>query len=271
MSRQLRHLLWLVLSGAAGIWFGIVCRSMGRGYALFALSRHGLLQLIGWLLLLAVIDTIIFDLVAALSPDLFAAVGTFLVAGVGLWLGWELSMEKAGFAILLISSGTVQTVLTQRELRQETRFSAGVVSRYGQITCLVMLVMAVCSFYMGLREGGAVQDLAQVHQWVDGTASDLANEIVTSTVLSEVSVLQSRAKASVEKVLIRRALAILARWGHLVPGLLSILLLVLLLVVSLALWWLITVVLHLAFAILVRTGLVQVVTETIEIRRPVAY
>jgi len=267
LGRQLKTAALALLLSATSFGFGAVCHRLGMAYRLFKPPFHELGQLL--LLLLAALLCIAAaaGLVSVLLRPWRLASVAFILSGLALLLGWGLQWRNAVLSLLYVLAGLAYTIWTQDELEQRVNFSVQPVAGNWRWVTLVLILLAVCSFYFGFADHVRDKGLSTPEEAVNELTGDVAAEIVDSTPLSRLDVLRQGAVEQVQRVLVGRVRALINRVERYVPPVVAVILFLLLAVLTGLLWWVPMPILWALFALLVALHVAEMATETLEVKR----
>jgi hypothetical protein len=206
-------------------------------------------------------------MVAVLFEPLWAACLAFALSGVALLSGWGWALPHVALTLLYVLSGVLFATLTQRDLQQRVRFSVRPVGENWRVVMVVLLMMAVASFYLGFAQQVRREGFSLPDQQVDEIATEVAGEVVDATPLSRLEVIRDEGVRQVKRVLRDLLERQLKKVEHHIPPFSAMVLFVLMFVVLSLLWWVPIVILAILFPLLTALGVARRAVETIEVQR----
>jgi hypothetical protein len=266
-SKLWKMVLWTILLLAAGFWFGSICRRMGLAHQLLVLPFRELSRLLLWLLLCMMLLSILSGMAAVLFRPPWAACAALSVSGFAMWLGWGLTLRNAGLTTLYVLASFLYTVLTQRDLQQRVHFSVRPVAQNWRLVTVVMLVLAVGSFYLGFYEHVREKGLQIPDSQMDDVTGDIAAEVVDGTPLSTLQTLREELLQQVQNVLKEQLRRLISRVERFVPPLAAGMLFLLLFAVTGLLWWIPLLIVYVLVPLLISLRVAHLATETIRVQR----
>jgi hypothetical protein len=266
-SKQLRMVLLAILLIAAAFLFGIVCRRMGVAHQLLIPPSRELLRLLLWLLLVLVLMAISAGMVAVLFRPRWPAFVVFGLSGLAMLLGWGPSLRSFGLSLLYVLAGIAYTILTTRDLGQRINFSVRPVGQNWRLMTIVLLLLAVGSFYLGFAEHVRDKGLSVPDQQVDELTAEIAEDVVDETPLSRLEAIRKEGVKQVQRVLKRQVERLLSKVERYIPPVTAVILFSLLFAVTSLLWWVPMLILYGVFPLLTWLRIAEMTTETIEVKR----
>ena len=267
MPRWLKIALLAALLIAAALAFGIMCRRMAAAYRLLLPPPGPLLRLLLLLWLSMQAMAVAAGVVAVLFRPQQAAYLTFALSGLALLAGWGWAPSHLALTLLYIAAGALFTALTQRDLQQRIRFSVRPVGENWRLVMMVLLVLAVASFYLGFAEHVRSEGFSLPEQQVEGLTAEVAHEVVAATPLSRLDLLRDEAVRQVQRVLRDLLERQLRRVERYIPPFAAIVLFVLLFAVVWLSWWMPMLILVVLFPLLTALGLAKWTVEIVEVQR----
>ncbi len=266
-SKHGKIALLATLPIGAGLWFGTLCRQMGRVDQLFLFSPRGLLRLLLWLILSQLALATAAGLVAVLFRPRKLAFVTFALSGAALLLGWGWTAPNVLFSLCYILAAMAFTAVTQRDLWQRIHFSVRPVVENWRYVTIVLVLLVTVSLYNGLSEHLRDQALAFAERQADDWTGDIATDVVDGIPFSSLQMLRQEAIGRVQRVLKDQLQALVHRIERYIPPVAAVMLFLALLAMTWLLWWVPILVLYVLFAVLLSLDVAQMVTETIEVQR----
>jgi hypothetical protein len=266
-SKHGKTALLAILPIGAGLWFGTLCRHMGRAYQLFLFPPRGLLRLLLWLILSQLALAVTAGLIAVLFRPRQLAFATFGLSGAALLLGWGWTAPNVLFSFFYVVAALAFTAVTQRELWLRIHFSVRPVAENWRYVAIVLLLLVTVSFYNGFSEHVRDKGLAVPERQADDWTGDIATDVVDGIPLSSLQMLRQEAVGRVQRVLKDQLQALVRRIERYIPPVATVMLFLTLLAVTWLLWWVPILILYVLFAVLLSLDVAQMVTETIEVQR----
>lgn len=266
-SKLWKMVLWTMLLMAAGFWFGSICRRMGLAHQLFIIPFRELSRLLLGLLLCMMLLSVLSGMAAVLFRPPWAAGVALSISGFAMWLGWGLTLRNAGLTTLYVLASILYTVLTQRELQQQIRFSVRPVAQNWRSVTVVLLVLAVGSYYLGFYEHVRDKGLDIPDKQMDDVTGEIAAEVVDGTPLSSLRTLREELLQQVQNVLKEQLRRLITRVERFAPPLAAGMLFLLLFAVTWLVWWIPLLVVYVLVPLLISLRVADLATETIEVQR----
>jgi uncharacterized membrane protein YjjP (DUF1212 family) len=266
-SKQLRMVLLAVLLIAAAFLFGIVCRRMGVAHRLLVAPFRELLRLLLWLLLVLVLMAVSAGMVAVLFRPRWPAFVVFGLSGLAMVLGWGTSVRSFGLSSLYVAAGIAYTILTRRDLSQRINFSVRPVGQNWRLMTIVLLLLAVGSFYTGFAEHVRDKGLSVPDQQVDTLTVEIAEEVVDETPLSRLDAVRNEGVRQVQRVLKQQVERLLRKVERYIPPLAAVILFLVLFAVTWLFGWVPTLILFVVLPLLTMLRFAEMTTETVEVKR----
>ncbi len=266
-SKLLKMALLTILLLAAGFGFGIICRRMGFAHQLFVAPFRELLRLMLWLLLSLILVAVVAGMVAVLFRPQWLAFVAFGLSGVALLFGWGLTLRNIALSSLYVLAGVVYTVLTKRDLRQRISFSVRPVAGNWRFVTVVLLLLAVASFYFDFSEDVRDKGVSIPEKQVDDLTTDIAVDVVDGMPLSSLQALRQEGVKQVQRVLKEQLRSLVSKVEPYIPPMVAVLLFLLLFAVTWLLWWVPMLALSVLFAMLIWLRVAEMATETVEVQR----
>jgi hypothetical protein len=152
MSKWLKIAFFTLLHIGAGYFFGWVCKEIGVAYELILLPSNELLTLLLKLLLAVGLLMVTAGLVAALLRPLQIGYLAFFLSGLGIIVGWHISILAGALTLIYVLAGVFYTTGVDREMKERVRFSIRSVST-GQAVLSMSLILVACgSLYLGSKD-----------------------------------------------------------------------------------------------------------------------
>jgi hypothetical protein len=262
-----KMVLWATLLMAAGFWFGSICRHIGLAHQLHVLRFREFSRLLLWLLLCMMLLNVLSAMAAVLFRPRWAAGVAMGMSGLALWLGWGLTLRNAGLTALYVLASILYTALTQRELQQRVHFSVRPVAYNWRLVTVVLLVLAVGSFYLGFAEHVRDKGLSIPDQHVENLTGEIAAEVVDGTLLSSLQALREELLQQVQSVLKRQVRRLVSKVEPFVPPLAAAVLFLALFAVTWLVWWIPLLIVYVLVPLLISLRVAEMSTETVEVQR----
>lgn len=259
-------LLALLLSSAA-YFFGTVCKQMGAAYSMLFFPSRKLVTLLLQLLLAMGCMAVTAGIVAALLRPLWVACLAFAFSGLALLLGWEVTWQSTILTLLYILAAIVHAAMTQRELSKRIEFSVTAVTESQLILLVVLLIVAMGSFYLGYAGHIREEGFSIPEKYRNQLSENLANRITAP--LPEIirEGVRTAVRQQVYYMLTDQFRQLVRPIERSIPIAAAVLLLLPLLAIVYLLGWLPIGALWVVFVLLRALGMVKVTTETIEVKR----
>jgi hypothetical protein len=252
---------------ATALAFGIMCNRMGAAHQLLLPPFRPLLRQLLWLWASMLAVAVAGGMVAVLFQPLWAAYLAFALSGLAVLVGWGWALPHLALTMLYVLSGAVFATLTQRDLQQLVRFSVRPVGENWRTVMVVLLVLAVASFYLGFAEQVRREGFSLPERQVDDLTTEVAGEVVDATPLSRLGLIRDEGVRQVKRVLRDLLERQLKKVERHIPPITAAVLFVLLFVAFGLLWWVPMVMLAVLFPLLTALGVAKRAVETIQVQR----
>jgi hypothetical protein len=266
-SKQLRMVLLAIVLISVGFLFGLACRRMGVAHQFLIPPSREFLRLLLWLLLVLVLMAAAAGMVAVLFRPRWPAFVAFGLSGLAVLFGWGPSLRSFGLSLLYVLSGMAYITLTKRDLGQRINFSVRPVTQNWRFMTIVLLLLAVGSFYFGFADHVREKGLSVPDQQVDTLTVEIAEEVVDETPLSRLEAVRTEAVQQVQRVLKQQVERLLRKVERHIPPLAAVTLFSLLFAVTWLFGWVPMLILYVVFPLLTVLHFAEMTSETIEVER----
>jgi len=149
MGKWLKTAFLAILLMAAGYFFGMACKQVSQAYTLIYSPSKELLEPLLWFLLALCAVATTAGLVAALLRPTWVGIIAFILSGLTMLQGWEMTTVSKVLVLAYVLVGSFYVVGVARELNERIRFSVRPISA-GQSMLLMVLVIVACGgLYLG--------------------------------------------------------------------------------------------------------------------------
>jgi len=266
-TRWLKMVFLAIPVIVTGYFFGKICQQMSGAYPLLLAPSRELLTLLLWLLLALGFIAVSAGIVAALLQPVWVAFAAFAFSGLTLLLGWEVTLRSAILALLYVLAGAAYAISTQGELKQRIKFSVRPVTEGQNILIIVLLIVAIGSFYFGCAEHIQRKGFSIPEQYMTKFTGEMAKHIAAQAPAGQ----REKIQAEITKQSQRMMDDLMARWvkpfERYIPLLLALSLITPLLTITRLLTWVPMLILGGVFPLLTAVGITRVTTETVEVER----
>jgi len=251
----------------AGYFFGMICQQMGEAYPLLLAPSKELLILLLLLLLALSCIAVTAGIAAALLRPLWVAFLTFVLSGLALLLGWEVTGYSAVLALLYVLAGAAYVMSTVGELKHRIKFSVRPVAEGQSLLLIMLVVVAVGSFYFGCAEHVKREGFSIPEEYMTKFTAEMAKRIAAEAPADQREKIKAEIRQQSERVLDD----LMERWvkpfERFIPLLMALSLFTPLLTITRLLAWVPTLILSGIFPLLTAVGITKVTTETLEVER----
>jgi hypothetical protein len=152
MNRWIKYLIFIVLMTGAGYFFGTTCRQIGEVDQLLFTPGIDLLYLFLWFLLSLAVMLICAGLVAVLLKPLWVSAIAFLLSGLAMLLGWQVTVVSGVLAFIFVLLGIGYASKVIKGLEKQIDFTVRPISQNQNILLIGLILVACGSLYIGFRE-----------------------------------------------------------------------------------------------------------------------
>ena len=267
MSKWLKITFFTLLHIGAGYFFGWVCRDIGVAYELILLPSSELLTLLLKLLVAVAALLVTAGLVAALLRPLWIGCLAFVLSGLAILLGWEISILAAVLTLIYVLAGVIYTIGVEREMRERVRFSIRSIST-GQAVLSMSLILVACgSLYLGYKEYIDKEGFSLPEPYIELILDQMEKQIELPETEEEgdldVSELRETLKQNMEDMIYEKVMP----YEAFIPLGLSAGVLMSLITITSLLLWLPMLILRILFSLLNTSGVTTIVSETREVQQ----
>lgn len=267
MNKWLKVAVFGALLIGAGYFFGTICGQLGQTYKLILAPSGEILTPLFWFLLAWGAVMVTAGLVAALLRPVWVGLIAFALSALAMLLGWQVTMGSGILAFLYFLAAAVYARGVAGRLEERIKFSLRPLSE-GQGTLLMALALVASgSLYLSYaahieREGFSIPGLfsemvvGQMEKRIEAGVPAEARQEAVARLRGELSRAVDQSFAEAVKP-----------YEGLIPIGLAAGSFVTLLTITRLLAWVPTLLLRIAFPLLRRLGVIQVVTETREVQR----
>ena len=268
MAKVIKIIVFGALLAGAGCFFGLVLRWVGSGWEHLIPPSWEALWLGLWLLGALVAVAVTGGLVAVLLRPFWIAAVAFATSALAVFLTYDISAVGIIVAVIYFLTGLLYLAGVRGEIGNRIRFSVWQTRGTQAILFVVLTALACTSLYFGYaddieKEGFSIPEEAVT--WSVDAADELLDRIVPEGTLSpeerqEVldelrDILESEVEDEIEP------------YQRYIPMGLALIVFIILIPVSLLLFWIPLLILSPLLFILTRSGVVKRVTETVEVTR----
>lgn len=152
MGNMLKSLSFVVLLVGAGCFLGVVCGMIGKDYGALFSPSMSLLYLGLWFLAAVVTVAVIGGLVAVLLRPFLILALAFALSALGMFALWEISAVSGIVAAVYFLAGLLYCLGIRGELNNRIRFSVWHMLRSQAILLVVLTAIGCASLYFGYAE-----------------------------------------------------------------------------------------------------------------------
>ena len=162
-SKGLKITFFSILLMAAGYFFGTICKQISLSCNLILNPSIDLLYLLLWLMAAICAVAVAAGLVAILIRPVWVGIFAFLLSGLTMLLGWQLSPISGTMTLIYVLGASFYTVGIAKELKERIRFSVRPISEGQGLLLMALLFVSCGSLYLGCsehikREGVTIPD-----------------------------------------------------------------------------------------------------------------
>jgi MFS family permease len=181
MTRWIKYLIFIVLMIGAGYFFGTICKQIGEADQLLLTPSIDLLYLLLWFLLSLGVMLLCAGLVAALLRPLWIAVIAFVLSGLAILLGWQISVTSAVLVLIFVIIGAVYASNIMKGLNKQIDFSVRPISQNQNLLLLGLILVACGSLFLGFREYVTREGLTIPDRYIELLMEPMENQLVLRT------------------------------------------------------------------------------------------
>jgi hypothetical protein len=267
MDRRLKFAIFAVLLIGASYFFGIVCEQSAQVFQLLLVPSNEILMfLIKFLLALGAM-LVCAGLVAALIRPLWVASLAFGLSGLTIIFAWEVTVVSGTLTLLYFLISVIYTRNVIKRLDQQLEFSVRAIS-LSQKMLISVLILVVCgSIYLGASSYVKQEGFSIPEKYIEMIMKAMEPQIVSRTAEEgrEVAILNFRKEF--REIIDGFFDETVGPYERFIPLGLSFSLFMTLVTITGLLSWIPTLILETFFSVLLKLGVVKVVTETLEVRR----
>jgi hypothetical protein len=267
LSKWMKSLFLSALLIVGGYFFGTLCLRVGGAYALLLSPSRKLLTLSAWLLAAWGLIAVAAGIVAALVRPLWAAFLAFIASGLALVYGWEVSWRSGALALLYVLAGVAYVVSTDSELKQRISFSVRPVVEGQTMLLMVLLVVALVSFYFGCAEQIKREGFSIPEDYISKFAEEISKQVAAQAPAAQRQAVQAEASQQFRRMaddLLKQRVEPFERF---IPLAITVSLFMSLWSITRFLSWLPALILDVIFRLLTTLGIAKVTTETLQVKR----
>lgn len=144
IGKWLKMLFFIIILIVAGYFFGIICKKIGGSYEMILKPSRELLILLIWFLLSFLAVMVGSGLVAALVRPTWFGVIAFILSGLAILIGWQITIGSCILILIYILTAIFYIINVVKEMNQRIKFSVSPISE-GQAILGIVLILLVCS------------------------------------------------------------------------------------------------------------------------------
>ncbi len=149
VSTWLQFLFFTILLAGAGYFFGTIGKQINQSCQLILSPSIELLYLLLWLLAAIGAIVVAAGLVAALLRPLGIGILAFLLSGLAILLGWQVSLDTGVLTLVYVLAASFYANSVAKELNERIRFSVRPISE-GRSMLMMALILVTCGgLYLG--------------------------------------------------------------------------------------------------------------------------
>jgi uncharacterized membrane protein YidH (DUF202 family) len=255
-----------LLIGVAA-FFGTLCRQMGVAYAELLAPSRTLVMLLLRLLLTLCLMGVAAGIVAALLRPWWLASSAIALSGLALLLVWGANTAHALLSLVYVLAAIAYAVITQYDLARRVDFSARAVAQNLFLLLVVLLIVALGSFYLGYANYIRTEGFSIPLKYRERAAVDVSNRIAAAFPEPFREGVRDAVKSQMEDLLsvqFRKTVKPVERW---IPLLVAVVLFLPLLAITYALAFVPMLVLMAIFPLLRAMHIAKVTTQMIQVKR----
>ena len=267
MDRRLKFAIFAVLLIGASYFFGIVCEQSAQVFMLLLVPSKEILIFLSKFLLALGAMLVCAGLVAALIRPLWVASFAFGLSGLTIIIAWEVTVVSGTLTLLYFLISVIYTRNVIKRLDQQLEFSVRAIS-LSQKMLISALILVVCgSIYLGASSYVEQEGFSIPEKYIEMIMKAMEPQIVSRTAEEgrEVAVLNFRKEF--REIIDGFFDETMGPYERFIPLGLSLSLFMTLVTITSLLSWIPTLILETFFSVLLKLGVVKVVTETLEVRR----
>jgi hypothetical protein len=269
MSKWVKIAFFTILHIGVGYFFGRICTQMNVAYELILVPSSELLTLLLRFLLALGALLVTAGLIAALLRPMGIAIAAFVLSGLGLLIGWRISILTGAFALIYVLAGVFYTMGVDREMKERIRFSVRSISP-GQMVLTMALILVACgSLYMGTKDYIDREGFSLPESYIDLILDQMEKQMKLPEIEGEgdqvVTELREEIRQNLENFINEK----LMPYEAYIPLGLSIGIFMSLLTISGVLLWVPMLFLGIIFSLFGVLGVTRVVSEIREVQRVV--
>jgi hypothetical protein len=206
-------------------------------------------------------------LVAALLRPLWIGCLAFVLSGLAILLGWQISILAAALTLIYVLAGVIYTMGVEREMKERVRFSIRSVST-GQAVLSMSLILVACgSLYLGYKDYIDREGFSLPEPYLELILDQMEKQIELPEMGEEgdldVSELRETLKQNMEDMIYEKVMP----YEAFIPLGLSAGVLMSLITITSLLLWLPMLILRILFSLLNTSGVTTIVSETREVQQ----
>ena len=178
MNRWIKYIIFILLMIGAGYFFGTICGQIGEVDQLFLAPGIDLLYLFLWFLLSLAVMLICAGLVAALLRPLWVSAITFLLSGLAMLLGWQVTVVSGVLIFIFVLLGIGYANNVMKGLEKQIDFTMRPISQNQNILLIGLILVACGSLYIGFSEYIAREGFAIPERYLEFIMEPMEKQIV---------------------------------------------------------------------------------------------
>jgi len=178
MNRWAKNFIFIILMTGAGYFFGTICKQIGEFDQLLIAPSIELLYLLLWILLSLGLMLICAGLVAALLRPLWVSAIAFLLSGLAMLLGWQVTVVSGVLTFVFVLLGVGYASNVMRGLEKQIDFTVRPISQNQNILLIGLILVACGSFYIGIRESIAREGFTIPDRYIEFLMEPMEKQFV---------------------------------------------------------------------------------------------